>query len=130
MPHVSKRIVDKKLERILLENLDLAFGKLSKEETKSFLYSLFSPTEKVMLAKRLGIIILLKQGYSPTQISSRLCVTLETVARTNVSYERKSKGYDIALKKLLNEVIMKEFKKLLGKVAEYSIRATTGYIKI
>lgn len=130
MPHVSKRVMDKKLQKILLGNLDLTFGKLSKDETKLFLYSLLSPIEKIMLAKRLGIIMLLKQGYSPTQISSRLCVTLETVSRTNVSYEKRPTGYDIALKKLMNDAIIKELKSLLGQVADYSIRAASGYVKI
>ena len=129
MPQISKRRLNKNLEEKLIETLDLALGKLSKEETRLFLVSLLTPTERLMLAKRLGIAMFLKQGVQQSQIASMLCVTQETVARTNLLLQVKGKGYDIAFKKLLTDAFMKEFKKVFVKLTEYSLRAATGYVK-
>jgi len=71
----------------------------------------------------------LKQGVQQSQIASMLCVTQETVARTNLLLQVKGKGYDIAFKKLLTDAFMKEFKKVFVKLTEYSLRAATGYVK-
>lgn len=130
MPQISKRRLDKNLEEKLIETLGLALDKLSKDETKLFLISLLTPTERLMLAKRLGIAMFLKQGITQSKIASMLCVTQETVARTNLLLQVKGKGYDIAFKKLLTDAFMKEFKKVFVKFAEYSIRASTGYVKL
>ena len=129
MPHLSKRTLDTKLETKLIETLDLALGKLSKEETKLFLFSLLSPTERLMIAKRFGIAMLIKQGAPQSKIASMLCVTQETVARISLFLQVKGKGYELAFKKLSTEAFMKEFKKFFIKLSEYSIRAASGYVK-
>ncbi len=130
MPHVSRIDIDKKLETELFESLETALGKLSKAETKEFLLSFLSPTEKLMLAKRFAIIILLKENVSSTTIANTLHVTLETVARTRLKSQLTGNGYEIALKKLENEKFIKDFKDSLLKIAGYSIRAASGHVKL
>ena len=129
MPHISKSALDKKLESELFESLETAFGKLSKDETKEFLFSLLSRTEKLMLAKRFAIIILLKENIPVRNISITIHVTPETVARIQMQSQIKGNGYDIALQKLQNEKFLKDFKTFLLKLAGYSIRAAGGHVK-
>ena len=131
MTHVSKRRLKKIEEKELIQSLDLVMAKISNGlEMESFLSSLLTKTERIMLAKRLAIVILLKEGTPQSNISNTLNVTQATVSRMELFLEAKGdSGYGIALGKLENEKILKEFKNLLIKVAGYSIRAAGGYVK-
>jgi uncharacterized protein YerC len=129
MPHVSRNELDKKLERELYGYLEIALGKLSPLETREFLFSLLSRTEKLMLAKRLAIVMMLKEDIQVQDISRALHVTRETVLRTQMKSEIKGNGYEIALKKLKNDKTMREFKDFLLKLAGYSVRAAGGRVK-
>ncbi|HVF68998.1 MAG TPA: Trp family transcriptional regulator, partial [Xanthomonadales bacterium] len=79
MPHVSKNKLDKKTEDNLIQTLELVLSKLTKDaEIKGFLLSLLSPTERLMLAKRLAIAMLLKENLPATHIAHTLHVTRDT----------------------------------------------------
>ena len=130
MPHISRIKLDKKAERNLVENLSLILTKIKKQdEMDSFLISLLTPTERLMLAKRIAIIILLKEDVPESHIASTLHVTRVTVSRLQFFWEARGQGYEIALKVLENEKLMKEFKDGLLKLVAYSIRAAGGYVK-
>ncbi|MBI2420796.1 MAG: hypothetical protein HYV38_01800 [Candidatus Levybacteria bacterium] len=129
MPHVSRRKLDKNSEVKLLEALESVLGRLSKIESREFLFSLLSPTERLMLAKRLGIIVLLSEKVPHSSIASALNVTRETVSRVKLNRELRGEGYDLALEKLAQEKMNKEFRNFLLKLAGYSIRAAGGYVK-
>lgn len=129
MPHLSKFQLNKNLEKELIKNLGIAFGKLSKTEVNDFLLSLLSKTEILMLAKRLAIVILLKENFTDVEISYTLHVTRETVARIRMSSEIRGKGYSLAIQKLNDEKVLEEFKNSLIKLAQYSVRAAGGRIK-
>jgi len=130
MPHISKRRLGKKAEKELIRNFELVLAKISKEtEMQDFLGSLLTPTERIMLAKRLAIVVLLKEDVPQTSISNALNVTQATVSRMQLFLEARGEGYNIAFKKLANEEAVVEFKKYLLKIATYSIRAAGGYVK-
>ena len=130
MPHISRIKLDKKAERNLVENLSLILTKIKKQdEMDSFLISLLTSTERLMLAKRIAIIILLKEDVPESHIASTLHVTRVTVSRLQFFWEARGQGYEIALKVLGNEKLMKEFKDGLLKLVAYSIRAAGGYVK-
>lgn len=130
MPHVSRIKLDKKTEKELEDSLELSLAKFTKkEEMHEFISSLLSSTEKQMLAKRLAIVILLREGVQQKSIANTLNVTEATVSRMALYLEVKGKGYDMALQKLKNEKYMQELKKLLLKIAGYSIRPAGGYVK-
>ena len=131
MPHVSKIKLTKIEEEKLIQSFSLVMAKISiVSEMESFLGSILTKTERVMLAKRLAIVILLKEGISQTSICNTLNVTQATVSRMQLFLEaRGDEGYGVALKKLENEKVLKEFKVLLVKIAGYSIRAAGGYVK-
>lgn len=130
MPHISKNSLSKKTEESLIQALELVLARLSKEdEIKGFLLSLLSPTERLMLAKRFAIILLLKEDLSDLQIAHSLHVTRETVARMKILSELKGQGYQAAFAKLQNEKLMQNLKGILLDLARYSARAAGGRVK-
>ncbi|GIW61998.1 MAG: hypothetical protein KatS3mg089_0850 [Patescibacteria group bacterium] len=96
---------------------------------KDFLLSLLTPTERIMLAKRLAIIILLKEGLPEWRIADALHMTRITVSRMQLFLEARGKGYEIALQVLQNEKVMQDIKTLLLKLAGYAVRAAGGRVK-
>lgn len=131
MTHVSKIKLNKIKEKELIRNFDLVLTKItSYPDMESFLGSLLTPTERIMLVKRLAIVVLLKEGIPQMDISRALCVTQATVSRMQLFLEAKGDiGYTVALRQLENEKILQEFKKLLLGLVKYSIRAAGGYVK-
>lgn len=129
MPHISRSNLKKETEQKLIHSLYLVLSKIQDYDAmESFLFALLSKTEQLMLAKRLTIIILLKEGISETRISTTLHVTRETVSRIKLLYETRGQGYEIALKKLEEEKVFAEFKNILISLARYSIRAAGGRV--
>lgn len=129
MPHVSRNKLSPKVEKDLIHALDVILTKISREEDLNiFLLSLLSPTERVMLAKRLAIVILLKEDLPDSRIAETLKVTRVTVSRLRYYIESRGKGYDVALNILKDEKIIQEIKTALIHLARYSVRAAGGRI--
>ena len=83
MPHVSSRIVDKKtLDQIY--NLLIASAAsryVSERQHRNFFNELFTPTEKIMLGKRLAAVALLSQGATPYYVSKKLRLSETTTGK-------------------------------------------------
>ena len=82
MPHISRKKIKKKVATELADQF-LTFLSItqSKAEARILANELLSQTERVMLAKRLAIIVLLVRGYSFIQIGEALGVTPQTITR-------------------------------------------------
>lgn len=127
MPHVSRYKLPKKAEEKLIETLQLVFTKiLRREEMDTFFNALLTKTEKLMLAKRLAIVVLLEEGLPESQIADSLHVTRMTVSRMQYYLESRGQGYKVALRKLAQEKQLEEFKKVLLSLLRYSLRAAGG----
>ncbi len=127
MPHVSRVKLDQRIEKDLIKTLEFVLTRLTREEEMNgFLLSLMTPTERLMLAKRLAMIILLKENLSDSHISATLKVTRGTVSRMQLFLEARGKGYEFALKKLQNEKVVQELKGALINLAGYAVRAAGG----
>lgn len=87
----------------------------TKSEASNFIKDFLTPTEQIMLAKRLAIVFLLERGYDYRSIGRVLRVSLPTVARVNLMRKYGSQGYQTMIKKLLREEQIKDF---LLKVGE------------
>lgn len=131
MPQVSKYRLPKKTEKELIKSLNLVLSTISQhEEMLSFLTAFLTDTEKLMLAKRLAVIVLIADGIPDSQIANKLHVTRITVAKMRYFYESRGKeGYNIALNKIAHDKRLKAFKQFLLSLARYSIRAAGGYVK-
>lgn len=70
---------------------------------------LLTPTEKIMLVKRLAIALLLEQGYEYREIAKILKVSLPTIATVSASLKYGSDGYKKAVIKILSDEKLREF---------------------
>lgn len=81
MPHISKRKLDQEIVGGLEKHL-LSIIRDSGTKTRVQIFEeLLTRTEKVMLAKRIGMLFLLKKGLSPYKISELLGVSPSTAER-------------------------------------------------
>lgn len=87
MPHISKN----KLAKETLGDLEDIFLKLIQDSGRlsriKIFRELLTKTERMMMAKRLGIILLLKKGMSTYDISRILKVSPSTVTRFEFAIE-------------------------------------------
>lgn len=130
MPHVSKSVLNKKIETEIKKTFCMALSGLGQEEEMNeFLTSILSPTENLMLSKRLAIVLLLSEDVPSSKIAAILHVTRETVARVELLYQLKPEGYKTALKKINNQETIYKLKHALLKLAGYTVRAAGGRVK-
>lgn len=130
MPHVSRHKLPKDIEKQLLNNFNVVMSSITKKDKMlKFLNSLLTNTERVMLAKRLAIVILISEGKSDTEISNSLHITRMTVGKIRYFYEARAKeGFDIALSELNSQKVKDEVKSFLTSLARYAVRAAGGRV--
>lgn len=105
MTQVSRNPLNAKINERIFEIFVEVVAALSKPtEIQDFLDDLLSPTEKVMLGKRLSIAYLLLKGYDQRMICSMLKVSSGTVSRVSLNLQIKGKGY----KGIFGKVFAKE----------------------
>lgn len=110
MPPVSKRFLPKETKYKIYSLLISAIGKVNKRHDISpFLSDLLTPTEKIMIAKRLAIAFLLLRGdIDQRQISHYLKVSTSTVARVNLILNTQGKGYRNVIAKIMNQEALRK----------------------
>jgi len=116
MTQVSKYPLKKEVEERIFEILLKTIADLKKpEEVNEFLEDFLSPVEKIMLAKRLAIAVLLGRGYDYRGIREILKVTPGTVAGVNLKLKYGGRGYKRVVEKFLRE---EKIEKLFEKIDE------------
>tara|TARA_B100001989_G_C24528031_1_gene459847 strand:- start:242 stop:646 length:405 start_codon:yes stop_codon:yes gene_type:complete len=86
MTRVSNQKLDKLVAKEIWNQLGETIGRLSASKADPFLESILTPTEQIMLAKRLAIIVLIDEGHTDYAISKTLRVSSSTVARLRETY--------------------------------------------
>ena len=82
MPQVSKRLTNQKIAKRLPELLiETIIDCRNKDHTRKFLDDFLTPTEKIMLGKRLAIAVLLLKDYDYATISQLLKVSSATIGK-------------------------------------------------
>lgn len=100
MTQVSKFKLDKKTQDNLLRNLLTVISKLNQEDqAKLFLDDLLTRTEKIVLAKRLAIALMLESGKSYEEIKNLLKVSSSTIGVINNRLNSGS-GYKLVINQL------------------------------
>lgn len=132
MMQISQKYLPKKLEEKLFKLFFESLAGLSKsDDIERFLFSLISPFEKTMLAKRLGIAILLAKGYQHEDVRNILKVSQETVSRVSMALNYRGDGYKLVIKKALDkenfdEIFGNIIKEALSVFSYSSYRKTPG----
>lgn len=88
MPHISKRKLKKEQFEKIYEKLVLIFNNAGEnKKSRLILEEFLTPTEKIMLAKRLAIIFMLNEKVSIHHISDALFVSPSTVDRISLRHQ-------------------------------------------
>ena len=115
MAQISKYPIHKDVEKRIFEIFRHAISHLnSGEEIEDFLHDFLSPVEKIMLAKRLSIAVLLAKGYSYPAISGILRVTPGTIAGVSVNLKYAGRGYKKMVEKILRDEKADKFWEKIG----------------
>ena len=110
MAQVSKYPVSKDVSDRISEVFQMTISSLdSKEDIEEFFGEFLSPVEKIMLAKRLSIAVLLAKGYTYPEVAAVLRVTPSTIAAVSLALKYKGKGYQKAVGKILANEKMNSF---------------------
>ena len=89
MPHVSNNNPKKKISKNIYKHLvKTIVGLQGENDGRIFLSELLTPTEQVMLAKRLAILFMLAQSISSYKIGKILKVSTSTVNRLRISSKK------------------------------------------
>ena len=80
-----------------------------RNEAKQLTDDLFTPVEKIMLAKRLAVAFLLLKGYQYREISRILRVSLGMIASVNEKVQYGSNGYIRVLEKVSKAEALEDF---------------------
>lgn len=109
MPPVSKRIISPKISKNIYDLLINSFSKIrGKNDLLPFISDLLTPTEKVMVSKRLAIaFLLIRKDIDQRQISKILKVSTGTIARVNIVLNTEGVGYRNVLSKILRDENLK-----------------------
>jgi uncharacterized protein YerC len=81
MPKISRNKLDDKAYQAILNQLHYAFARLGNDkEIADLMDNLFTQTERLMVAKRLAIAMLLEKGLTYPEISQILKVSSATIS--------------------------------------------------
>lgn len=101
MSQLSKRPLNKETEKRIYDIFTHVLADAtSKEDITALLYDFLTPTERVMLPKRLSIAYLLIKGYDQRAISQYLKVSFTTITKVSSALKNGGKGYRTMLERM------------------------------
>mgnify|MGYP001565958454 CR=1 FL=1 len=104
MTQVSKYVVNKDVEERMYEVfLDSVAMVKTRGQVVKLIDDLFSPTEKIMLAKRLSIALLLFKKYDQRAIAKILRVSLATVNKISRALQKGVGGYAMVVSSIAKQ---------------------------
>src|SRR3989344_1715740 len=114
MPHISKQRIQIDVYRQIQKQLIRVLSDLSRDESKNvFVSELLTYTERIMLAKRLAVLLMLKRGNTMYEIAQKLKVSSSTVARLENAMDRGK------FKSLLSQVKKGNIEKFLEELITF-----------
>ncbi len=118
MSQVSRKYLPPKVSGQIFEMFISTLSSLSsRDAVSSFVEDLLSPTEQIMLGKRLAIAYMIKKGYSQRSIVGTLKVGLSTVNKISLTLKGKNNGYQLVVDRMLRvEKIRSFFDKIEEKI--------------
>ena len=128
MSQVSKYPLSKETyDRIFEIFLKTLINIKDKEEGDSLISDFFTPTERIMFAKRLGIALLLEKGCDYQAIKSSLRVSSATIASVNEARKYGNNSYHQFITKILRDERISAFlEELTLKLVSLPASGTKG----
>ncbi len=87
MTNVSKRKLDRSVQKKLLKQITNLFTSVTSRTAQPVFEGLFTESEQVMFVKRFAMVLMLERGYSRYRISKTLDLSETTVNRIYLRYE-------------------------------------------
>jgi len=109
MTQVSKRYLPPKVSGQIFDMFLSVLSSLSGPVTNSFIEDLLSPTEQIMLGKRLAIAYMLKKGYGQRTIGNTLKVSLATISKISSTLKRGNNGFEAVISHMLRVQKISDF---------------------
>lgn len=104
MTQVSRNKLDKETsEKIFKIFLHTLLNIQKRSEAEQLITDFLTPTERVMLAKRLGIAFFLEKAYTYKEIEQKLNVSTATIAQVNKARLHGTNGYSKFIRKILKD---------------------------
>lgn len=117
MSKISKRLLNKEIQKRIFALFWKTIAELkTPTEASSFFNDLLSPSEQIMLAKRLAIAVLLSKNFTYSEIDNVLKVSRPTIMNVSLWLKHKGAGYRKAVEKILKDEKKEEF---LDKIEEF-----------
>lgn len=134
MTKVSRRLLNKNLENYIFELFIRTVVDLKDAtQVNDFLEDLLSPTEKIMLIKRLAIAILLTKGYTYDEIDDTIKVSRPTIMTVSYFLKNGKGGYQKVVRKIMNnqkeEAIWDTIEETVLKFSRPAMTGTTRFEK-
>ena len=102
MTQVSRRYLPPKVSGQIFDMFLSILSSLgSPSVTSAFVEDLLSPTEQIMLGKRLSIAYMIRKGYAQRDIGNTLKVSLATVSKISLRLKTKGNGYTAVIDRML-----------------------------
>ncbi|MEK7532998.1 MAG: Trp family transcriptional regulator [Patescibacteria group bacterium] len=105
-----RKEVEQRVYEVLMESIAAA---RTRDTVVRLVDDLLSPTERLMIAKRLSIALLLLKHYDQRTISSWLKVSLGTVSKVSLALQRGRGGYQTVIATILGK---EELQSLIRKI--------------
>lgn len=119
MSQVSKFQLRPSVQQEIIKSFFWLIAHLTKEdEVEIFLGDFLTKTEKLILAKRFAIALMIENGYSYPEIRDTLKVSTSTIVRIHQLLDASGKGYRLAIRKLSEKKQLETFWRDIGKVIE------------
>jgi uncharacterized protein YerC len=110
MTHVSRNPLDKDVYYDILDGLYWLMADIkTSAQMKVFLTDFFTKTERIMLAKRLAIALMIVEGYDTELIKKVLKVSTATIYRMREWVDRGGAGLKDGLFRLRKRQVMNDF---------------------
>lgn len=127
MSQVSRRLLPKDIKEYIFKIFRKTLLSFKKpKDLEEFLDDLLTPTEKMMLAKRLAIAVCLAKGYDYRSICDALKVTPGTVSSVNLWFSHKGRGYKKVVEKIIEDEKSQEFWDNIEKFVESIVPPRPG----
>lgn len=117
MPHISVRKLHNNALDQLFDKLTQAITHLNgRAEVDLFFNDLLTRTERIMLAKRLAIVLMLDKEYTFAQISSVLKVSEATVSVMRERADHGGRGFQLIMRRFEKDKNINEFFEKIEKL--------------
>lgn len=129
MPQVSKFIIRPEVWDMIFDMFldSFLFVQKDKDKLSAYIQSIFTPTERIMFAKRFAAIILLAKGHDYRSVARTLRMSLTTISKMNfkLNYEgeRLTPIIEDTLRKQAKSILKEELKDLFDFPTKSSFKS-------